>query len=68
MLLLGTPKKSRDIGISNKSCLGQIFTIPKTVTSREISDIQKVFELTAVFDQIFQFFVSENQIETPLLY
>ncbi len=68
MLLLGTPKKSRDTGISNKSCLGKIFTIPKTVTSREISDIQKVFELTDVFDQIFQFFVSENQIETPLLY
>jgi hypothetical protein len=30
-------------------------------------DIQKVFELTTVFVEILQFFVSENQIETPLL-
>jgi ribosome-binding protein aMBF1 (putative translation factor) len=56
-----------DLGISNKSCLGQIFAIPKTVKSREISDMQKVFEGTVDFDQILQFFASENQIETPLL-
>jgi hypothetical protein len=57
----------RDIGIANKSCFGQIFAIHKGVKSREISDIQKVFELTVAFHQIFQFFASENQIETPLV-
>jgi hypothetical protein len=36
------------MGISNKSCFGQIFVIPKFVKSREIANIQKVFELTAV--------------------
>ncbi len=53
--------------MSNKSCFGQIFGIPKIVKSREISDIQKVFELTVVFVEIFHFFSSENQIETPLV-
>jgi hypothetical protein len=49
-----------DVGISNKSCFGQIFGIPKIVKSREISDIQKVFELTAVFVEIFTFFSSKS--------
>ena len=53
--------------MSNKSCFGQIFRIPKIVKSREISDIEKVFELTDVFVEIFKFFSSENQIETPLV-
>ena len=42
----------------------QIFVIPKIVKSREIANIQKVFELTAVLVEIFMFFVCENQIET----
>ena len=53
------------MGISNKSCFGQIFVIPKIVKSREIANIQKVFELTAVMVEIFMFFVCENQIENP---
>ena len=56
-----------DMGISNKSCFGQIFVIPKIVKSREIANIQKVFEWTAVLVEIFLFFTCENQIETPLL-
>jgi hypothetical protein len=55
------------MGISNKSCFGQIFVIPKIVKSREIANIQKVFELTDVLVEIFMFFVCENQIETPLI-
>ena len=55
------------MGISNKSCFGQIFRIPKIVKSREIANIQKVFELTAVLVEIFMFFVCENQIETLLI-
>jgi hypothetical protein len=57
-----------DIGISNKSCFGQIFVIPKIVKSREITNIQKVFELTVVLVEIFMFFLCENHIETPLVY
>ena len=57
-----------DIGISNKSCFGKIFVIPKIVKSREIANIQKVFELTPVLVEIFMFFVCENQIETPLVH
>jgi hypothetical protein len=34
---------------------------------REIADIRKVFEFTPVFVEIFKFFSSGNQIETPLL-
>ena len=54
-----------DIGITNKSCFGQIFAIPKIGKTREIVDIQKVFESTAVFDEIFQFFLRPKNESRP---
>ena len=65
--LLWNYTNRRDIGISNNPCFWQKSGIPKMVKSREISDIQKVFELTPVFVEIFLFFPSENRIETPLV-
>ncbi len=41
-----------------------VFVIPKIVKSREITNIQKKIEVTAVFVEIFVFFVCENQIDT----
>ena len=47
--------------------MAAVYMAKNNVKSREILDIQKVFELTAVFVEIFQSFTSENQIETTIV-
>ncbi len=54
-----------DVGISNKSCFGQIFVIPKIVKSREIANIQKGFWINGWFGWNFHVFCVRKPNRDP---